>query len=184
MMLSTRIPNSGPAGYSNRKLTPDITEEKVAKAFMIILRNKIRSLFGCIALCIGIIACAPDQYDDPIPYQPFPEIVLNLNLPEYVGLRTTGATLGVSGGIRGILIYCKQAGEYLAYERNCSFHPNDACATVNVDASSLFLIDPCCGSTFDLATGLPTGGVATRPLVQYKTTYDGSLLIVTDERLD
>ena len=164
---------------------PDITEEKVAKVFMIILHNRISSLFGCITLCLfAIVACSPNEYDDPVPYQPFPDIILNLNLPENVGLKSTGATLAVSGGVRGIIIYCKQAGVYVAYERNCSFHPNDACATVNVDASTLFLIDPCCGSTFDLATGMPTGGVAIRPLVQYKTTYDGSVLIITDERLD
>ena len=62
---------------------------------MIILLNKISSLFGCITLClIAIVACAPNEYDDPVPYAPFPDIVLNLNLPEYVGLKTTGATLG------------------------------------------------------------------------------------------
>ena len=155
-------------------------EEKVAKVFMIILLNRISAFFVLI-IFIVLVACEPNEYDDPIPYSPFADIVLNLSLPDYIGLKSAGATLAVGGGVRGIIIYCKQPNEYVAYERNCSYHPNDACATVNVDASKLFLIDPCCGSTFDLASGDPTGGLAIRPLVQYKTTYDGFNLTITDE---
>jgi hypothetical protein len=151
---------------------------------MIIQHNKTRILLGIIFL-IGSNACAPNDYDDPVPYAPFPDIVLNLNLPENIGLKTTGATLSVDdGGVRGIIVYCNQPNDYIAYERNCTYHPNDACATVNVDASKLFLVDPCCGSTFELGTGNPTGGVAIRPLVQYKTTYDGLYLTITDERIN
>jgi nitrite reductase/ring-hydroxylating ferredoxin subunit len=142
---------------------------------MIILHNKMRRRFRFVTLClIAIAACTPNDYDDPIPYAPFPDIALNLNLPQYIGLKTTGATLTVGGGVRGIIIYCRQPGDYAAYERNCSYHPNDACATVNVDASSLFLVDPCCSSTFDIATGMPNGGVAVRPLAQYTTRFDVS----------
>lgn len=148
---------------------------------MITLLNRIGALPALIILLIIITACEPNEYDDPVPYAPFPDIVLNLNLPENIGLKTTGATLAVSGGVRGIIVYCKQPNDYVAYERNCSYHPNDACATVNVDVSKLFLVDPCCGSTFDLPTGNPTGGLAVRPLVQYKTTYDGFNLTITDE---
>ena len=164
---------------------PVITAEKVAKVFMTIRHKKISFLPGFITLClVAITACAPNDYDDPIPYAPFPDIVLNLNLPQYFGLKTTGTTLAVGGGVRGIIIYCRAGGDYAAYERNCSYHPNDACATVNVDASNLFLVDPCCGSTFDLNTGMPTGGVAIRPLAQYKTTFDGVLLTISDERIE
>jgi nitrite reductase/ring-hydroxylating ferredoxin subunit len=164
---------------------PDTLAEKVVKVFMIILHNRMHCRFGFITLClIAIAACTPNDYDDPIPYAPFPEIVLNLNLPQYIALKSTGATLEIGGGVRGIIIYCKQPGNYAAYERNCSYHPNDACATVNVDLSKLFLLDPCCGSTFDITTGMPTGGVAVRPLAQYRTTFDGVLLTIFDERIE
>lgn len=119
--------------------------------------------------------------DDQIPYQPFPDIVFNLNLPDNFALKSKGSVKLVNGGVRGIIIYCPEAGVYKAYERNCSFHPNDACATVNVDNSTLFMTDPCCGSTFEFATGNPTGGAAWRPLQQYRATYNGIDLIVTDE---
>ena len=164
---------------------PVITAEKVAKVFMIILHNKMRFFSLFITLCLIVIAaCTPNDYDDPIPYAPFPDIVMNLNLPQYIGLKSTGATLTVNGGVRGIIIYCRQPGDYAAYERNCSFHPNDACATVNVDPSNLFLVDPCCSSTFDIATGQPSGGAAVRPLAQYATRFDGAILTITDERID
>lgn len=152
---------------------------------MTILLKKIKSLISRIGLSLIVLsACTPEEYDAPIPYEPFPNITMNLNLPEYIGLKTTGATLEIDGGVRGIIVYCKQPGQYLAFERNCSYHPNDACATVNVDVSKLFLVDPCCGSTFELDAGTPTGGVAIRPLAQYKTTYDGLILTITDERIN
>ena len=156
-------------------------EEKVAKVFMIILRNRINALLKNLFCLIVLAACTPNDYDDPVPYAPFPDIVLNLNLPDNIALRTSGATITVGGGVRGIIVYCKQPNEYMAYERNCTYHPNDACATVNIDASKLFLVDPCCGSTFDSTTGSPMGGIARRPLVQYRTTFDGTILTITDE---
>ena len=159
-------------------------EEKVAKVFMIILKNKIGILLGWIIFLSVLNACEPNEYDDPVPHTTFADFTLNLGLPEYIALKTPGATLAVGYGVRGIIVYCKQPNEYMAYERNCTYHPNDACATVNVDVSKLFLVDPCCGSTFDLATGAPTGGMAIRPLVQYRTTFDGLYLTITDERIN
>lgn len=151
---------------------------------MIILQNKISGFLRRFFCLIALAACTPNDYDDPVPYAPFPDIIMNLNLPDHIALKTVGATATVSGGVRGIIIYCKQSNEYLAYERNCTYHPNDACATVNVDVSKLFLVDPCCGSMFDPATGSPSGGLAIRPLVQYKTTFDGTMLTITDERIN
>lgn len=127
------------------------------------------------------LGCSPDMSDDQIPYQPFPDIVLNLNLPENFVLKNKGSVKLLNGGVRGIIVYCQDPGVYRAYERNCSFHPNDACATVNVDNSNLFMVDPCCNSSFEFSTGNPTGGAAWRPLQQYRATYNGIDLIITDE---
>ncbi|NJM94917.1 MAG: hypothetical protein HC842_09840 [Cytophagales bacterium] len=62
-------------------------------------------------------------------------------------------------------------------DRNCTFRPNDACATVEVAPGGQFLIDPCCNSTFDFS-GIPTSGPSRRNLIQYNTTRSGSLLYV------
>ncbi len=154
--------------------------EKVEKVFMSILHSvQSQRYFQLVFLLL--VACSPDMSDDQIPYQPFPNIVLNLNLPENFALKSKGSVKLVNGGIRGIIVYCEDVGVYHAYERNCSYHPNDACATVNVDNSNLFMIDPCCGSSFEFTTGNPTGGAAWRPLQEYQATYDGIDLIITDD---
>lgn len=154
--------------------------EKVEKVFMSILHS-IQAQRYLQLVFLLLVACSPDMSDDQIPYQPFPNIVLNLNLPENFALKSKGSVKLVNGGIRGIIVYCEDVGVYHAYERNCSYHPNDACATVNVDNSNLFMIDPCCGSSFEFATGNPTGGAAWRPLQEYQATYNGIDLIITDD---
>ncbi|MFZ6012485.1 MAG: hypothetical protein ACOYXT_19235, partial [Bacteroidota bacterium] len=85
------------------------------------------------------------------------------------------------GGVQGIIVYRINASSYVAYERNCSYHPNDACVTVEVHPSNLYMYDPCCSSSFDFSTGQPTGGPAWRPLRQYETSLSGSNLTITDE---
>lgn len=135
-----------------------------------------------ILILLSLAACDSEPTDDAIPWQPFDIIQLNLNLPEYIQLRSdrTYAYLN-DGGVRGIIVYHESGTNYIAYERNCSFQPNSACATVEVHVSTLYMLCPCCSSSFDLATGFPTGGPAWRPLRQYETSLTGSTLTVTDQ---
>lgn len=159
-------------------------EGRVEKDFMSIRNRNTRRLnhWLGLVLMLTIAACSSDLNDDPIPYQPFAPITMNLNLPDNIALKSKGNSKALNeGGIRGIIVYCQDVGVYRAYERNCSFHPNDACATVNIDPSNLYMIDTCCGSTFDFSTGNPIGGAAWRPLVQYNASFDGVYLVITDE---
>lgn len=128
-------------------------------------------------------ACKPDLSDDAIPFLPFSAITININLPEYQGLRTKNYVY-IEGGVKGILLYRSNATTYIAYERNCSYRPNDACATVDMHISNLYIVDSCCNSNFDLANGNPTGGVAWRPLRKYETLLSGSQLTITDNIVD
>lgn len=129
-----------------------------------------------------LASCSPDLNDDQIALAHFPDIVLNLTLPSNNILMTKGGYKELStGGVRGIIVYCQDPGVYLAYERNCSFQPGDACATVNVDASKLFMIDSCCGCSFSFSNGTPIGGVAWRPLRKYKTSTSGNELTITED---
>jgi len=131
-----------------------------------------------VVILYFIVSCNQDLVDDPIPFQPFDPIVINLSLPAYVSLATDGGYVYVNdGGVRGIILYRKTSSTYLAFERNCSFQPNDACATIN--AQILDMKDNCCGSTFNYS-GNPTGGMAWRPLQQYKTSLSGNTLTITD----
>lgn len=132
-------------------------------------------------MILGLAGCEPDLSDDPIPWQPFDVININLNLPEYIEVKKDGGSMYLDGGVRGIILYRQNVSNYLAYEQNCSFQPNSACATVQIHDSTLFMFCACCSSSFDFNTGLPTGGTAWRPLRQYATSLDGSTLIITDQ---
>ncbi|MGI4763428.1 MAG: hypothetical protein ACRYF0_22140 [Janthinobacterium lividum] len=84
------------------------------------------------------------------------------------------------GGVKGIYVVRQNATSYLAFERNCTYQPLSACATVTLDKSSrLFFRDSCCTSQFSLQ-GLVTGGPAPRSLRQYSTNLSGSLLTITN----
>jgi nitrite reductase/ring-hydroxylating ferredoxin subunit len=147
-----------------------------------IISISFRFLLGKVIIGILFLAsCSQDLSDDNIPLAHFPDIVINLSLPSNIALASKGGIKALNdGGVRGIIIYCEEYGIYHAYERNCSLSPNEACATVNVDPSGLFLIDPCCTSSFNLTTGEPIGGPAWRPLRKYETIAHGSELIITE----
>jgi len=163
-------------------------DEKVERGFMSIKKTNSASVGPWVLLILSTFAicgCSPDLSDDPIPPTAFPDKTLNLNLPQYIALKTKGNSMEFNDlGVRGVIVYCQDPGVYRAYERTCSFRPNDACATVNIDVSQLFMTDPCCGSSFDLNTGNPTGGSAWRPLRIYETLYNGFELTITDEVIE
>jgi len=144
--------------------------------------------FLTILLTAFLVCCSPDLFDDPIPIIPFEDLTLNLSLPENTSLLTIGGFRDLSlsypdRGVRGIIVYRKDVSTFYAFESNCTYQPNEACATVNVHLSALYLEDVCCGSTFSW-DGLPTGGIAWRPLRQYQTILNGNLLTITDEILN
>jgi len=134
-----------------------------------------------VFIFISFAACSPDLTDDLIPIPVFEDLVLNLSLPENSDLNTLGYKyLGGNAGVRGIIVYKKNATTYLAFVRNCSYQPNNACATVDAHSSTLYMEDVCCGSTFNW-DGTPTGGPAWRLLRQYETILIGFQLTITDE---
>lgn len=137
-----------------------------------------------LLLSFFLFSCDPNLVDDPIPLVNFDEIVINLSFPAFIGLNREGGYKDISdlgGGVRGIILYRISSTAFVAYEKNCSYTPNEACATVEAHSSGLFMIDPCCTSTFNFSDGLPTGGPAWRPLRQYRTQLTGNVLTITDE---
>ena len=132
-------------------------------------------------------ACGSKNNDQPlIPYAPV-NLSLNITNQQYAALRMdNGAvTLPVkgpagAGGVQGVIVVRQSASSYLAFERNCPYQPYDACALVSLDKNSrLFMRDSCCNSQFDLK-GQITGGPTSRPLKQYSTSLQGSLLNITN----
>ena len=149
----------------------------------------MRRLSSLLATCSLLItaACGSKNDDQPlIPYAPV-NLSINITNQQYAALRAdNGAvTLPVrgpagDGGVKGVVVVRERAGVYLAFERNCPYRPYDACALVSLDRNSrLFLRDSCCNSQFDLR-GQITGGPSPRPLKQYSTSLQGTLLNITN----
>jgi hypothetical protein len=139
-----------------------------------------RNTFVC-ALILFYTDCSSDLQINAIPFQAFPDIQLNLALPDNLVLQSTGGYKVIAGGVKGILLYRKSTTTILAFERNCSYQPNDACATVGVHSSGIYMTDTCCNSNFSFDAGLPIGGPANQPLRQYAASLSGNTLLITDE---
>ena len=170
---------------------PGILAEKQGKDFMSIYRSNDQSgrpfMRTLLIILVMAVSCSRDLSDDPIPPATFPTSTINLFLPEYTSLAVDGGYKSVSSiggtsvGVRGIILYRKDKTTYLAYEVNCSYHPNEAGSNVGIHASGLFMVCAGCGSNFGFADGAPTGGVAWRPLRKYRTELSGSSLTITNE---
>jgi nitrite reductase/ring-hydroxylating ferredoxin subunit len=129
-------------------------------------------------------SCGSDLSDDPITLASFPDIILDLNFPENAVLRNSGGSRIINGGVRGIIVYRENASTFHAFERNCSFQPGDACATVDVHSSGLFMTDACCNSSFSFPNGNPSGGPAWRPLRRYQAQLTGNSVIISDNSIE
>ena len=144
----------------------------------------MRTSFIVVLLVMLISSCDNTMLDDdPIPFVPFNNIEIDVNSIKYSDLNTVGYVI-IPGGVKGIILYKNPLkSEYIAYERNCTYMPFDADAIVEVDGSTIFMIDNSCGSQFNFADGWPNSGLASIPLRRYRTILNGSLLIITDEPL-
>lgn len=128
----------------------------------------------CLASCGSDVGGAEPQ----IPIVTFNTSVA-LATQEYAALRVDNGAAYAPGGVRGLVVVRQSASTYLAFERNCPYRVNDTCARVRIDASRLFLKDPCCSSQFDLQ-GRPQAGPASRALRQYSVSLSGSILTITN----
>lgn len=137
-----------------------------------------------IILLLFIGSCSDEFREDEIPLAAFDDIFINLDLPEFNDLSFDGGFITLPQGIRGIILYRQNSSTYYAFERNCTFQPNEAGSTVNVDQSQLFMRDTSCGSFFSFAEGVPTGGPARFPLRRYTIIQNGRTLIITSVPLN
>ena len=161
----------------------ELLGEKPERDFMTINNVIIigRLVIACTLMITCFSGCRKDDEDDAIPYLPFSDVYINLSNPEYFSLQHAGSYVYLNGeGVKGIILYRAGANEFRAFERNCSFTPNEACATVEVEGTGLRLVDPCCGSVFDF-DGEPISGPAWRPLRQYRAEMGGTEVVISDE---
>ncbi|SHL41617.1 Rieske 2Fe-2S domain-containing protein [Hymenobacter psychrotolerans] len=134
-------------------------------------------LFG-VQMAFSGCGSEPGAVEPQIPIVAFNTPVYLTN-QEYVTLRSDNGAAYAPGGVRGLIVVRQNASTYYAFERNCPYRANDTCARVRIDASRLFLKDPCCGSQFDLQ-GRVQQGPANRSLRQYSTSLSGNILTITN----
>lgn len=135
-------------------------------------------VFG-VLLCLS---CSKEESGNQtaVPNVPFEERI-NVNDPSYINLRNIGGWIYHPGGSRGLIIYHESTNVYRAYERHCTFDPQDVCSTLEMDATNFIVSDfDCCGSQFSIANGYVLQGPAVVPMISYPTSFDGTYLTVTN----
>lgn len=111
----------------------------------------------------------PDVYIDQYLY---------LSQPSNVNLNAIGGFIYLDNiGSRGVIVYRKSTSEFVALDRNCTFDPQQACATVIVDNTNFFAEDTCCHSRFQINNGQVVNGPASLPLKAYQVEYDGGNIV-------
>ena len=88
----------------------------------------------------------------------------------------------LSGGLGGIIIVNNgfTEGEFLAYDRACTFEINSECIVTGEYPNDQLLKCSCCDSQFVITDGGVTEGPANQALKKYHTYFDGSILYITN----
>lgn len=114
-----------------------------------------------------------------IPYVPV-NAVIYLSDPLFNRLNVVGGWVYINGGSRGIVVYRRGQDDFVAFDRHCTFEPENPCGKVFVNNTQIQVVDSCCGSEFILSDGSPTKGPATIPLQEYITSFDGLRVQITN----
>ena len=123
--------------------------------------------------------CRKTDSSNGIPY-----VQVNIQVyttdPAFFNISAVGGWEYINGGSKGILIYRSSNDEFMAYDRHCPYKPEESCSRVFVDSSNIFAVDTCCGSQFVITTGEVTDGPSVESLKQYNTSFDGTVLTITN----
>lgn len=134
--------------------------------------------FKIIILIVIIYVSGCSKEESQIPNVPV-NITLYVSDPEFVDLNAVTGWAYLTGGSRGILVYRKSNDEFMAYDRHCTYQPENPCGRIEMKPSSSFIaVDSCCGSKFLITDGSVNTSPATQPLKQYQTDFDGTRLLI------
>jgi nitrite reductase/ring-hydroxylating ferredoxin subunit len=157
------------------------------------LISKIRFFF--IAATFVIAVCSCNRKNDVIP-DVFVSFSLSINDPQFPGLTSFGGVALVNsrtnnlgsqaGGFNGngIIVFAWVDNEFYAYDRTCphDYVENGLSIKVNIDpTNSTNAICPECGTNYALtAGGTPSKGIGRYPLKNYRTSFDGLNIYVSN----
>ena len=104
---------------------------------------------------------------------------IDLSLPEYDELNTTGNSIFIEGGVEGIILYHGLGDEYKAYDRNCSVEPSLACSRIDsINAGIAFC--GCCPAAFLISNTGEAIHHAQLPLKSYYCVLNNNILTITN----
>jgi len=107
-------------------------------------------------------------------------VSLYSNDPSFFPLQVVGGwayyPANNSSGLKGLIIYRNATDQFSAFDRACPYHLQNACALLEVLNDNTSVIDSCCMSRFQIFDGQVLLGPATTPMIQYRTTFNGSVL--------
>lgn len=110
-------------------------------------------------------------------HQVVPGVPVNIILQTDTDLANLGIGNSIvcpkPGGYMGIILYRSGFSEYHAFERTCTYFPNDTSAVV-AEKGDVIAVCPKCGSTYIFTSdgALVNKGPAKFPLKQYRTNLD------------
>ena len=139
----------------------------------------IRMISGLLFLLAGILPSCETNKGQIIPYV---KVDKNLDLYAELGNMGIGTTLILPNeGHQGIVLYREDDLLFHAYDRTCTEYPeHDAAVLEDENFVGVFKC-PVCGSRYVLINGAyPDSGPANYPLVEYHTSIQGNLLIITN----
>lgn len=125
-------------------------------------------------IAIPFVSCKEEAFD-----YGYVNFSINPESTEYFNLNSGNRGWEYfEGGMRGVVVFRLNYGEYICYERSCT--ATDCHGRLEVDhITNALLVCPKCDSKFINYDGSPTNGsVAKRNLYSYCTYFDGIDLLV------
>ena len=106
-----------------------------------------------LILIIPFFSCEKNDMNDILPNIPV-NVIIDLNLPQYIDLQTPSGWTYASGGLKGILIQNTGIGSqpFKAFDRAC---PNNDCNSPMIFDGSLKFKCPCDDSEYSIIDGSP-----------------------------
>ncbi|MBE9492038.1 MAG: hypothetical protein IMY70_04075 [Bacteroidetes bacterium] len=150
-----------------------------------LIKNYRYCFISYIVLTVILLHSGCKKDDDENISQAYVNITIDPNSTEYQNLNVVGGWLYLIANppSRGIIVYRLYQDEFKAYDRKPPYLPDECCNSYGCTRLIVdlpFVMDTCTVSTFQIIDGSPVDGPANVQLIQYKATYDGQLLYITN----
>lgn len=132
-----------------------------------------------IIICAILLSECRERVDEHTVPETRVNIDIDVNLAQYNDLNFIGGWIYLNGGYNGIIAHRATFDVITAYDRQAPYMVADGCR-ISVDSNNVTCIDDCSGSEWLLYDGQVVKGPAVYPLKQYRTSFDGVRLNISN----